>query len=122
IRQQPSTFSGCHVHQRTVPAKVTNMYEVRVTAHVATVGPIQCADLDAAADVLQQRLISSIKPGRRVMWVVRCPSGRLVRGDITINAASTDRMEAVREHVTEIRDILANDGRSKESPTRDNEE
>lgn len=47
---------------------------------------------------------------------------RLVRGDITINAASTDRMEAVRERITEFRDILAKDGRSKESPTRDNEE
>ena len=63
-----------------------------------------------------------MKPGRRVMWVVRCPSGQLVRGDITINAASTDRLEAVREHVTEIRDILASDNRaSKQSPANDEE-
>jgi hypothetical protein len=36
----------------------------------------------------------------------------VVRGDITINAASTDRHEAVREHVTEIREILASDNRA----------
>ena len=99
------------------------MYEVSVTARGAAAGPIQCTDLDAAVEVLLHELISAMKPGRRVMWVVRCPSGRLVRGDITINAASTDRSEAAREHVTEIRDILAAGERSsKESAAQNNEE
>jgi hypothetical protein len=98
------------------------MYEVKVTARGTAVGPIQCADLDAAVEVLQQRLLDPVRPGRRVMWVVRCPSGQSVRGDITINAASTDRSEAVRDHVTEIRDILDHDDRaSQESHAQDKE-
>ena len=88
------------------------MYEVSVTARGTGFGPASCADLDAAIDVLRQRLIDAVAPRRRVKWIVRCPSGQLVRGDITVNAASTDRLEAIREHVTEIREILASDNRA----------
>ena len=88
------------------------MYEVSVTARGTGLGPTPCADLDAAVEVLRQRLIDAVAPRRRVEWVVRCPSGQLVRGDITVNAASTDRLEAIREHVTEIREILASDNRA----------
>lgn len=99
------------------------MYEVSVTARGTVVGPAPCAGLDAAVAVLQQRLIDAVAPRRRVMWVVRCPSGQLIRGDITINALSTDRLQAVFEHVIEIRGILAaSDDRSRQSPASDNEE
>jgi conjugative relaxase-like TrwC/TraI family protein len=74
--------------------------------------PAPCADLDAAVEVLRQRPIDAVAPRRRVKWIVRCPSGQLVRGDITVNAARTDRLEAIREHVTEIREILASDNRA----------
>ena len=78
------------------------MYEVSVTARGTRFGPASCADLDAAGEVLRQRLVEVVAPRRRVKWVVRYPSGQLVRGDIAINAASTNRLEAVRDHVTEI--------------------
>ena len=93
------------------------MYEVSVTARGTVVGPAPCADLDAAVEVLQQRLLDAVAPGRRVMWLVRCPSNRVVRGDITMNAASTDRSAAVRDHVTEIRNILDIDDRSSNEST-----
>ena len=107
---------------QTAPAKVTDRYEVSVTARGTVVGPAPCADLDAAVDVLRQRLIDAVAPRRRVKWVVRCPSGQLVRGDITINAARTDRLDAVRDHVMEIREILDFDARGpKESPAKEQE-
>ena len=99
------------------------MYEVSVTARGTVVGPAVCADLDGAVAVLRQRLIHAVAPRRRVKWVVQCPSGQLVRGDITINAVSTDRLHAVCEHVMEIREILAaGDRRFRQSPASDNEE
>ena len=98
------------------------MYEVSVTARGTGLGPAQCADLDAAVAVLRQRLIDVVAPRRRVKWIVRCPSGQLVRGDITINAASTNRLEAVRDHVTEIREVLASDHRASIQPPANDEE
>jgi hypothetical protein len=98
------------------------MYEVSVTARGTVIGPAPCADLDAAVEDLRQRLIDAVAPRRRVKWVVRCPSGHVVRGDITINAASTDRQEAIREHVTEIREILASDHRASKQPPADDQE
>ena len=98
------------------------MYEVTVTARGAGFGPAPCADLDAAVEVLRQRLVEVVAPRRRVKWVVRCPSGQLVRGDITINAASTNRLEAVRDHVAEIQEILASDNRASKKPPVDDEE
>ena len=63
-----------------------------------------------------------VAPRRRVKWIVRRPSGQLVRGDITINAARTDRLDAVRDHVMEIREILDFDARGpKESPAKEQE-
>ena len=98
------------------------MYEVSVTARGTVVGPAPCTDLDTAIEVLQQRLLDAVAPRRRVKWIVRCPSGRLVRGDITINAASTDRLEAVRDHVAEIWEVLTSDNRaSKQVDAKDEE-
>ena len=34
-------------------------------------------------------LITGVASGRRVMWIVRLPAGRVVRGDITINATTS---------------------------------
>jgi len=98
------------------------MYEVSVTARGTGLGPAPCADLDTAVDVLRQRLIDAVAPRRRVKWIVRCPSGQLVRGDITINAASTNRLEAVRDHVTETREILTSDHRASKQPPANDEE
>ena len=77
-----------------------------MTARATPMAPIPCADLDAAVEVLRAGLVTAVAPGRRVLWVVRCPTGRVVRGDITINTPTTDPDAAVAGHVAYVRDVL----------------
>ena len=99
-----------------VPAKVILMYEVSVTARTTPIAPIPCADLDAAVEVLRAGLITAVAPGRRILWVVRCPTGRVVRGDITINTPTADPSVAVAGHVAYVRDVLIGEHRSLTDP------
>ena len=114
-----STFRGMHPHSPVagcghpaVPAKVTLMYQVSVAARTTPTAPIPCADLDAAVEVLRAELATAVAPGRRILWVVRCPTGREVRGDITINTPTEDPGAAVAEHVAYVRDVLDGEHRS----------
>ena len=116
---QLSTTRAMHPHppvagcgHRTVPAKVIVMHEVSVTSRTTPVAQIPCADIDAAVEVLRAGLITSVAPGRRILWVVRCPTGRVVRGDITINASTADPRVAVADHVAYVRDVLIGEHRS----------
>ena len=106
--------AGCD--HRTVPAKVILMYEVSVTARTTPIAPIPCADLDAAVEVLRAQLITAVAPGRRILWVIRCPTGRVVRGDITINTSSADPRGAVADHLAYVRDVLIGEHRSSTGP------
>jgi len=51
-------------------------------------------------------LITGVASGRRVMWIVRLPAGRVVRGDVTINAATANRPAAVADHLAYVRSVL----------------
>jgi len=108
-----STIGAMHPHppvagcdHPTVPATVIPMYQVSVTARATPSAPIPCADLDVAVEVLRARLITAVAPGRRILWVIRCPTGRVVRGDITINTPTADPGVAVADHVAYVRDVL----------------
>ena len=93
-----------------------------MTARTTPIAPIPCADLDAAVEVLRAGLITAVAPGRRVLWVVRCPTGRVVRGDITINTPTADPGSAVAGHVAYVRDVLIGEHRSSTDPSRLNVE
>ena len=92
------------------------MYQVSVTSRTTPTEQIPCADLDAAVEVLRAELATAVAPGRRVLWVVRCPTGRVVRGDITINTPTTDPDAAVAGHVAYVRDVLDGEHRSLTDP------
>jgi len=120
---QLSTIRGMHPQSPVagcghpaVPAKVTVMYQVSVTAPATPTAQIPCADLDAAVEVLRAGLITAVAPGRRILWVVRCPTGRVVRGDITINTPTADPRVAVAGHVAYVRDVLVGEHRSLTDP------
>ena len=98
------------------PAKVILMYQVSVTARTTQNEQIPCADLDQTVEVLRAELITAVAPGRRILWVIRCPTGRVVRGDITINAATADPRGAVADHVAYVRDVLTGEHRSCTDP------
>ena len=87
-----------------------------MTARTTPIAPIPCADLDAAVEVLRAGLITAVAPGRRILWVVRCPTGRVVRGDITINTPTADPGVAVADHVAYVRDVLTGEHRSCTDP------
>ena len=92
------------------------MYQVSVTSRTTPNEQIPCADLDAAVEVLRAELITAVAPGRRILWVVRCPTGRVVRGDITINTPTADPSVAVAGHVAYVRDVLIGEHRSSTDP------
>jgi hypothetical protein len=115
-----SPVAGCE--RPAVPAKVIVMHEVSVTARTTPVAQISCADLDAAVEVLRAGLITAVAPGRRILWVVRCPTGRVVRGDITINASTADPCFVVADHLAYVRDVLIGEHRSSTDPSPLNEE
>ena len=92
------------------------MYQVSVTARTTPIAQTPCADLNAAVEVLRAGLITAVAPGRRILWVVRCPTGRVVRGDITINTTSADPRGAVADHVAYVRDVLIGEHRSSTGP------
>jgi hypothetical protein len=93
------------------------MYQVSVTARTTPMAQIPCADLDAAVDVLRAALITAVAPGRRMLWVIRCPTGRVVRGDITIYTTSADPRVAVADHVAYVRDVLIGEHGSSTDPS-----
>jgi len=93
-----------------------------VTARTTPIAPIPCADLDAAVEVLRAGLITAVAPGRRILWVVRCPTARVVRGDVTINTSSADPRGAVADHLAYVRDVLIGEHRSSTDPAPLNEE
>jgi len=121
--EELSTIRGMHPHSPVAgcgypggPAKVTVMYQVSVTSRTTPNEQIPCADLDAAVEVLRAELITAVAPGRRILWVVRCPTGRVVRGDITINTPTADPSVAVAGHVAYVRDVLIGEHRSSTDP------
>ena len=127
--EELSTIRGRHPHSPAAgcghpagPAKVMLMYQVSVTARTTPTAPIPCADLDAAVEVLRAELATAVAPGRRILWVVRCPTGRVVRGDITINTPTPDPRVAVAGHVAYVRDVLDGEHRSLTDPAPPNEE
>jgi len=79
---------------------------VSVTTPTIAVGPIRCGEVGEVIEVLREGVITALAPGRRVMWVVRCPAGRVVRGDVTINAATANRPAAVADHLAYVRSVL----------------
>ena len=108
-RLPQSTVGGCQ--NPPDPGMVTGMYEVSVTTRTTAVGPVPCAGIDEAVDVLLERVITAMTPGRRVTWVIRCPAGRVVRGDITINNPA-DRRAAVDDHIIFVRGVLLGEHRA----------
>ena len=66
---------------------------------------VACGDLDEAINVLTDGVAGVLSAGAKVMWTVRCPSGRTVRGDITINSKRPDA-EAITDHIDYVRDVL----------------
>jgi len=99
-----SPVAGCE--HPPDPGMVTGMYEVSVTTSTIAVGPIRCGEVGEVIEVLREGVITALAPGRRVMWVVRCPAGRVVRGDVTINAATANRPAAVADHLAYVRSVL----------------
>jgi len=120
---QLSTICAMHPHppvagcdHPTVHAKVIPMYQVSVTVGATPIEQIPCDDLDMAVEVLRAKLTTAVAPGRRISWVIRCPTGRVVRGDITINTTSADPRGAVADHVVYVRDVLIGEHRSSTDP------
>jgi len=72
---------------------------------------VECEDLDEAINVLTDGVAGVLTTGAKVMWTVRCPSGRTVRGDITVN--STDPgAEVITDHIDYVREVLIADSNS----------
>ncbi|HEY5150916.1 MAG TPA: hypothetical protein VIJ23_14075 [Mycobacterium sp.] len=92
------------------------MYQVSVTSRTTPTARIPYADLDAAVESLRAELATAVAPGRRILWVIRCPTGRLVRGDITINTPTADPGGAVADHVAYVRDVLIGEHHSCTDP------
>ena len=69
---------------------------------------IQCEHLEEAIDTLTDSVAGILATGAKVMWSVRCPSGRTVRGDITINSKDP-RAEDITDHIDYVRDVLTAD-------------
>ena len=84
------------------------MYEVNVGGGSISRDPAHGTDIEDAVSELRDALIKTVQPRMRVSWVVRCPSGRVVHGDITINAGG-DTTDAIADHVDYIRDVLIAD-------------
>ena len=83
------------------------MYTVTVTLRRrgSSSDHVECEDLDEAINVLTNSVADVLATGAKVMWTVRCPSGRTVRGDITINSKRPDA-EAITDHIDYVRDVL----------------
>ena len=62
-------------------------------------------DVDSTIDALRSGLDERVEPGRKVRWEIRCPSGRVTAGQITINhPANTER--DVDRHLTTVHQVL----------------
>ena len=62
-------------------------------------------DVEATVDALRGGLDERVEPGRKVRWEIRCPSGRVTAGQITINhPANTER--DVDRHLTTVHQVL----------------
>ena len=79
---------------------------------------VECEDLDEAINVLTRGVAGLLVTGVKVMWTVRCPSGRTVRGDITINS-EVPGAEDITEHIDYVRDVLIADINSEPEATSD---
>ena len=66
---------------------------------------VECEDLDEAINVLTDGVAGVLATAAKVMWTVRCPSGRTVRGDITINTQDPHD-QAITDHIDYVRDVL----------------
>ena len=79
---------------------------------------VECEDLDEAINVLTDGVAGVLTTGAKVMWTVRCPSGRTVRGDITINS-EVPGAEDITEHIDYVRDVLIADFNSEPEASSD---
>jgi hypothetical protein len=82
------------------------MYKVSIAGPECDAAAIASSEIDSLIEDLGAVLSSILVPGRRVTWIIECPNGRVVRGDITTNSFSTDVTMAVADHVDFVQGVL----------------
>lgn len=81
------------------------MYTITISVLGADAETSLRDEVDSTVDVLRDGLDEWVEPGRKVRWEIRCPSGRITAGQITINdPANTER--DVDRHLRTVREIL----------------
>ena len=62
-------------------------------------------DVQSTVDVLRDGLAEWVEPGRKVRWEIRCPSGRVTAGQITVYDAA-NAVRDVHRHLQTVRQVL----------------
>ena len=84
---------------------VSDMYTIAVSVLGTNAETSLREDVESTIEAVRRGLITWFVPGRTVRWQVRCPSGRIAVGDITVNAIG-ERDTAIEQYVETIREIL----------------
>ena len=62
-------------------------------------------DVESTVQVLRDGLDQWVEPGRKVRWEIRCPSGRVTAGQITVYDAA-NAVRDVHRHLQTVRQVL----------------
>lgn len=62
-------------------------------------------DVESTVQVLRDGLDQWVEPGRKVCWEIRCPSGRVTAGQITVYDAA-NAVRDMHRHLQTVRQVL----------------
>lgn len=87
------------------------MYTITISTAGTNADPLLCPDMDSTLQAVANALVDRVEPGRSVRWEVRCPSGRMAVGTLTVNDADSDGQVEIAEHIELVRDVLTEEAR-----------
>jgi hypothetical protein len=92
---------------------VTAMYTITISVLGTDAETSLRPDLESTLQSFSKGLVDWFDPGRTVRWEVRCPSGRIAVGSLTVNAVDSDGKVEIAEHIELVRDVLTEEARDE---------
>ncbi|WP_420120928.1 hypothetical protein [Nakamurella sp.] len=81
------------------------MYTITITVLGTDAETSLREDVQSTMDVLRDGLDQWVEPGRKVRWEIRCPSGRVTAGQITVYDPG-NTVRDVHRHLQTVRQVL----------------
>ena len=81
------------------------MYTITITVLGTDAETSLRQDVESTVQVLRDGMDQWVEPGRKVRWEIRCPSGRVTAGQITVYDAA-NAVRDVHRHLQTVRQVL----------------